>query len=399
VSLSYFKTPFAERIYLSKYSGGLSWHDKIDTLVENVCRDYLMPSEKSLLKFYIEHFKFVPAGRYLYYAEKPANFYNNCFCLKAEEDTREEWGRLVNHAMLCLMSGGGIGVDYSAIREEGKVLHRTGGVASGPIPLMKIMNEAGRNVMQGGSRRSALFASLKWDHPDCPAFITSKNWSKRIHQMKTEDFNFPAPLDMTNITVNYDDDFLKAITPGNPKGTYARMIWDFNILQMLMTAEPGMAFNFGKNSKETLRNACSEFISEDDSDVCNLGSVNLGAIESLKELKQVTKLASAFLVCGGHVADLPYDKVYEVRAKNRSIGLGLMGVHEWLLKKNYIYQMNDELDSWLSAWKDKSEEGANLMSDYLKIKKPKRYRAVAPTGTIGILASTTTGIVDFFGLL
>ena len=93
---------------------------------------------------------------------------------------------------------------------------------------------------------------------------------------------------------------------------------------MLETAEPGMCFNFGEYSKETLRNACAEFTSEDDSDVCNLGSVNFRQIDNQKELQRVSYLASKFLVCGGYRGDLPYKKVEEVRAKNRSIGLGLM---------------------------------------------------------------------------
>ncbi|MEM4379918.1 MAG: hypothetical protein QXL01_04440, partial [Thermoplasmatales archaeon] len=75
-----------------------------------------------------------------------------CFLLRAETDSREEWADLVKRAMACLMTGGGIGIDYSRLRGSGKALHRTGGVASGPIPLMYTINEIGRNVMQGGSR-------------------------------------------------------------------------------------------------------------------------------------------------------------------------------------------------------------------------------------------------------
>jgi ribonucleoside-diphosphate reductase alpha chain len=105
-----------------------------------------------------------------------------------------------------------------------------------------------------------------------------------------------------------------------------------------------------------------------------------------------------FLVCGGIRADLPYDKVSHVRQRNRKIGMGLMGLHEWMLKKGYEYGMNSELDYWLNTWKQSGENGANEISDRLGIKMPKRYRSIAPTGTIGIIASTTTGIEPLFAV-
>ena len=106
-----------------------------------------------------------------------------------------------------------------------------------------------------------------------------------------------------------------------------------NVEQALTSAEPGFSFNFMENEKDTLRNACTEVTSADDSDVCNLGSVNLGRIDSLQELARVVELATKFLICGTLRAELPYAKVYKVREKNRRLGLGLMGMHEWLVKR------------------------------------------------------------------
>lgn len=94
---------------------------------------------------------------------------------------------------------------------------------------------------------------------------------------------------------------------------------------MCQTGEPGHSYNFWENENDTLRNACTEFTSEDDSDVCNLGSINFGNISSITELKDVANLASKFLVCGSIRGDLPYEKVRLVREQNRKIGLGLMG--------------------------------------------------------------------------
>jgi ribonucleoside-diphosphate reductase alpha chain len=164
------------------------------------------------------------------------------------------------------------------------------------------------------------------------------------------------------------------------------------------TAEPGFSFNFGDKQNETLRNACTEVTSEDDSDVCNLGSINMGNITSLEEFKHVVELASKFLVCGTLRADLPYQKVYTVREKNRRLGLGLMGIHEWLLKKGYEYEVVPELHKWLKVYKDESKRAADEHCDRFFISRPKAYRAIAPTGSIGILAGTTTGIEPLFAV-
>lgn len=392
-----FKNEFSESIFRNKYAQGPSdtWDALAERLVEDVCgsrwgieRSILSKSDCEQLTQYIKELKFIPGGRYLYYAGRPYKAYNNCYLLRAEEDTREEWSAVTWRAMSCLMTGGGIGIDYSRLRPAGKALSRTGGTASGPIPLMYAINEIGRNVMQGGSRRSAIYASLNWRHEDIPLFLTSKNWRQLVRDQKAKDFNFPAPLDMTNISVNYDVvDGLK----DNP-------VFQQNVRQALMTGEPGFSFNFGDKQNETLRNACTEVTSEDDSDVCNLGSINLGNISSLDEFKSVVQLASKFLVCGTIRADLPYKKVYEVREKNRRLGLGLMGIHEWLMQRGYKYEVSEELHDWLKVYKDESKKAADEHCDRLYLSHPVAYRAIAPTGSIGILAGTTTGIEPLFAV-
>jgi len=166
----------------------------------------------------------------------------------------------------------------------------------------------------------------------------------------------------------------------------------------MMTGEPGFSFNFGDKENETLRNACTEVTSEDDSDVCNLGSINLGNIQSLEEFQGVVSLASKFLVCGTLRADLPYEKVYKVREKNRRLGLGLMGIHEWLLQRGSQYEVTPELHKWLEVYKNESETSAKEHCDRLFISRPVAFRAIAPTGSIGILAGTTTGIEPLFAV-
>ena len=75
---------------------------------------------------------------------------------------------------------------------------------------MQMVNEAGRGIMQGGSRRSAIWAGLNWNHPDIHKFITLKNWIPEVRDLKSKDFNFPATMDGTNISVLLDDEFFEA---------------------------------------------------------------------------------------------------------------------------------------------------------------------------------------------
>lgn len=393
-----FKTGFAERIFKQKYAQGAedTWDALSDRLVEDVCgtrngsdRNLLSRDDQKQLSQYIKEFKFIPGGRYLYYAGRSFKAYNNCYLLRCEEDTREEWANVTWRAMNCLTTGGGIGIDYSRLRPKGKPLSRTGGTSSGPLPLMSAINEIGRSVMQGGSRRSAIYASLNWQHEDIPYFLKAKNWNEVTVQQKALDFNYPGFLDMTNISINYDDAW--GFDPSNP-------IFLENCKQAMQTGEPGFSFSFGDKENETLRNACTEVTSEDDSDVCNLGSINLGNINSIEEFLGVVTLASKFLVCGTLRADLPYEKVYKVREKNRRLGLGLMGIHEWLLKRKSAYEVTPELHTWLKVYKDESERAANEHCERLFISKPVAYRAIAPTGSIGILAGTTTGIEPLFAV-
>jgi ribonucleoside-diphosphate reductase alpha chain len=417
-----FRSKFSEDIFNQKYrhEGAETWEELATTLVRDVNgtlsyykydnnsysssgpHGELTKSEEDQLIQYIKELKFIPGGRYLYYAGRKKKFFNNCFLLKAEKDTREDWSELARKVESCLMTGGGIGVDYSVYRGAGIKLSQTGGLSSGPLPAMYITNEQGRNVMQGGSRRSAIYASLNWRHADVDRFLIAKDWKnmpvgdtgKSIWDIKQTDFNFPAPLDMTNISVNYDTNWLLNYWETGDVGEVFRK----NVKQALSTSEPGFSFNFFDKENETLRNACTEVTSEDDSDVCNLGSINLGRIDSITEFIDVITLATKFLLLGTLRADLPYDKVYQVRDKNRRLGLGLMGIHEWLLKRGYKYEVTPELHKWLKVYETQSDRISRDFADRLSISRPVANRAIAPTGSIGILAGTSTGIEPIFAV-
>ena len=399
-----FRSKFSEDIFKHKYAheGCNNWADLSRVLVQDVCGEHLSDDEIETLTQMVTELKFIPGGRYLYYAGRPNKFFNNCYLLKAEEDSREDWANLSWKSESCLMTGGGIGIDYSVYRPSGATLSKTGGIASGPIPKMQMINEIGRRVMQGGSRRSAIYASLNWKHRDIEQFLSAKNWYDMpvgntgfsVGQIKEQDFNYNAPLDMTNVSVNYDTEWLLNYWDTGDVGDVFRQ----NVRQALQTAEPGFSFNFFDKEDETLRNACTEVTSADDSDVCNLGSINLGRVETLQEFRDIVELGTKFLICGTLKAKLPYDKVYETREKNRRLGLGLMGMHEWLIKRGYKYEVPEELHHWLGVYKGHSDHVSSVYSGSLGISRPVANRAIAPTGSIGILAGTSTGVEPIFAV-
>lgn len=399
-----FRSYFSRHIFQQKYAheGAETWDQLTETLINEVCGDLMKPSEVQQLIQYMKEMKFIPGGRYLYYAGRKARFYNNCYLFRSEEDSREDWANTSWKHEAALLTGGGTGNDYSIYRASGTPIGKTGGVASGPIPKMEMTNEIGRRVMQGGSRRSAIYASLNWRHGDIEKFLRVKDWERypvgntgfTLRDIKEQDFNFPAPLDMTNISVNYDTAWLESYKATGQVGE----VFLTNVRQALKGAEPGFSFNFYEKENETLRNACTEVTSEDDSDVCNLGSVNLGRIASVDEFKDVVNLATKFLLCGTLKADLPFKKIEKVREKNRRLGLGLMGVHEWLIQRGERYEVTGELHEWLGAYKRVSDATSRAFADKLSISRPVANRAIAPTGTIGILAGTTTGIEPLFAV-
>ena len=399
-----FRSKFSEDIFNQKYrhEGAETWDALAKSVVDDVCGDLLTLEEVDQLTTYIREMKFIPGGRYLYYAGRPNKFFNNCYLLKAEEDSREDWAELSWKAENCLMTGGGIGVDYSIYRASGAPIAKTGGTASGPIPKMNMLNEIGRRVMQGGSRRSAIYASLNWKHGDINEFLKAKDWAsmpvgstgKTLWDIKQEDFNFPAPLDMTNISVNYDTEWLLNYYKTGEVGD----VFMQNVRQAMQSAEPGFSFNFFDKEDETLRNACTEVTSADDSDVCNLGSINMGRITDIDEMSDVVALGTKFLICGTLKAKLPYEKVYDTREKNRRLGLGLMGIHEWLIQRGSKYEVTPELHSWLQVYRGVSDKVSRETADEFDISRPVANRAIAPTGSIGILAGTSTGVEPIFAV-
>lgn len=346
---------------------------------------------------FIEARQIMPGGRYLYAAGRRFPQINNCFLFIAE-DTREGWSDTMYKNTSSLMTGGGVGNVYSKLRPKGALVGGMGGTSTGPCALMQMVNEAGRHIMQGGSRRSAIWAGLHWWHQDVFDFIAMKNWSTAVQELKRKDFNFPATMDGTNISVCLDGEFFLAFhNDSHPKHRWAVDVFWTVVEQMCRTGEPGFSVDVGPKELEWARNACTEVTSPDDGDMCNLVSLNMARFSRIEDFEEATDSAAELMLHGTMYSPLPLERMHKVREKNRRLGLGLMGIHEWLLRRGKKYGPDEELGRWLEVYASVHQKAA-AHADRLGISRPVGTRAIAPTGTIAIVAETTSGIEPIFAV-
>ncbi len=341
----------------------------------------------------IEQRQFLPGGRYLYAAGNDYHQVQNCLLLRAE-DTREGWAELAYKSFMALMSGAGIGAYYGDIRERGALIKRTGGVASGPTSLAVAVNEQARAAQQGGNRRAAIWGGLLWSHPDIKIWMAAKDWPDYIKAQKLKDpYNTPADLDMTNISVCLDDDFFDAYSDETHDlhGLAQDVYWEA-VERMVTKGEPGFSIDLGEKRNEKLRNACTEITSEDDSDICNLGGLNIAAFETPRDFGAAVRESILFLLSGTLYSDVPYDAVAETREKNRRLGLDIMGPHEFLMQRGLRYGSDDGFAA-LEPYAEEYGRALEYAADYadkLGISRPVGATAGSPTGTRGIVAETTS---------
>lgn len=369
--------------------------------------------------------QFIAGGRYLYATGRDFNQVNNCVLLNCP-DSREGWAETSYQVEMALMTGAGIGVYYGECRPGGHMISRTGGISSGPLAKMDSgTNSTGRAIISGGNRRSAIWAGLPWFHNDIFKFIEIKDWPDEVRRLKEEDWNFPAPMDMTNISVCLDDAFFAAfkgdevsavaalledapewlhkqgVSKAPDDGSWcdwAKRVYWTATRHMLKHGEPGFSVDTGAKRHEKLRNACTEITSADDSDICNLGSLVLSRYESPQQFEDAVRYAALFLTGGSLYSEVPYEKVAEVRTKNRRLGLGVIGLHEFLLQRGVKYGSDDAfevLDPYMAIY-GRALEFANDWQDRLGISRSIGATAIAPNGTIGIIAESTPSADPLF---
>ncbi|MDH3312533.1 MAG: adenosylcobalamin-dependent ribonucleoside-diphosphate reductase [Nitrosopumilus sp.] len=291
-----------------------------------------------------------------------------CFVL-GMEDGMEQIMKSTSDAALIFKSGGGVGINYSDLREEGDIVASTSGVASGPVSFMNIINTVTEVVKQGGKRRGANMGIIEAWHPDVEKFITNK----------TE----PGILENFNVSVGIWEDFWHALvntSDGNyvlrsprdkkpVKEINAHQLIDLIALSAWKSAEPGLIFFdqinkynvFAKARKAPLRatNPCGEQ-SLYPYESCNLGSINLvnlvkrqadGTYEfDWQRYEETIRKTTRFLDNIIDVNTYPVPEISIASKESRRIGLGVMGVADLLYKLKIPYNSQEgyELQSKLS---------------------------------------------------
>ena len=379
---------------------------------------------------------FLPGGRILRNAGRQRGSMFNCYHLPMG-DSREEIGQFYKDSLILWGEGGGIGVNVSFLRPKGALIKGVGGVSSGPVSFLRASNAIAKTIESGGSRRAAALALMSVNHPDIMHFIDSK----LVHET----------LSHFNISVAVNDEFLEAVESDNDwefkfaHQTYgkmkARKLWNKIIDNMVECAEPGLINwnNLVKNNSYyydpvTGTNPCGEAVLSP-YDVCDLGSLVLpnfitGNVNTnWKKLGEVTKLAVRFL---DDVVDVNKYVLQEIDIKahnSRRIGLGVMGLAEYLFAKGLRYGSDKatiEIERLMRFIRDTIYETLVELADekgsfpkfepvpYGKAsfirKLPASLRmdikeygvrcvtamALAPTGTISLLADVTSGIEPLF---
>ncbi len=347
-----------------------------------------------------------------------------CFVIPVEDSIRSIFGAIRDMALIH-QSGGGTGFSFSRLRPAGDIVRSTKGIASGPISFMNIFDVATEVVKQGGRRRGANMGILSVDHPDIVEFIGAKE-----REGVLSNFNLSvAVTDSFMLKVEKDEeyDLINPRTQRCVKSVRARDIFDMMVAMAWKTGDPGVIFtdeiNRHNPTPELGRiestNPCGE-VPLLPYESCTLGSLNLS--KCLHEddidwefLGQLVRTAVHFL---DNVLDsnrYPIAAAAQVSKGNRKIGLGVMGFAELLVRMGIPYDSREALDQADKIMgfigvegRRASEELAQTRGAFPNFAKsvwadgrPVRNATVttiAPTGTISIIAGTSSGIEPLFAV-
>jgi ribonucleoside-diphosphate reductase alpha chain len=388
--------------------------------------------------------KFLPAGRILAGAGTGRSVtLFNCFVMGTIEDSMDGIFSALREAALTLQQGGGIGYDFSTLRPKGASVAGVGADASGPVSFMDVWDAMCRTIMSAGSRRGAMMATLRVDHPDIEDFITAKRT--------------PARLSNFNLSVLVSDAFMAAVKADGDwnlqfggkvyRTLKARALWDTIMRSTYDYAEPGVIFidhinqqnNLGYCETIAATNPCGEQPLPPYG-ACLLGSINLArlvknpftddAALDIAALEQLTATAVRMMDNAIDVSRFPLEaQAQEARAKRR-IGLGVTGLADALIFCKVKYGSPKSLElirTWLAALshaayrasvelaKEKGPFPLYDMNPYLsrphiQALPPDIYNAIAshgirnalltsiaPTGTISLFAdNVSSGIEPVF---
>ena len=370
-----FTIPIAEQIWDMKYRLKNPDGAAIDSTVEDTwrriaralaqCEDDTLKWEE---KFYsaLEDFQFLPAGRIIAGAGTGRNVtLFNCFVMGTIQDSMSGIFHALREAALTMQQGGGIGYDFSTIRPRGADVKGVAADASGPLSFMDVWDAMCRTIMSAGSRRGAMMATMRCDHPDIEEFIAAKSESVRLR--------------MFNVSVLITDDFMDAVKSDASwslifdgkvyRTVKARDLWNKIMRSTYDYAEPGVIFIDRINAVNNLRyvetiaatNPCGEQPLPPYG-ACLLGSINLAKLVdnpfednaeiNIRRLTSLVKTAVRMMDNVVDVSKFPLlAQEQEAKAKRR-IGLGVTGLADALLMMSLRYGSDaaaERTELWLKC--------------------------------------------------
>jgi ribonucleoside-diphosphate reductase alpha chain len=373
--MSRFAAPIAEQIWDMKYRLKEADGTPVDGSVEDTWRRIAralaeVEADPALWedRFYhaLEDFKYLPAGRITAGAGTGRSVtLFNCFVMGTVPDSMGGIFDALKEAALTMQQGGGIGYDFSTIRPRGAEVKGVAADASGPLSFMDVWDAMCRTIMSAGSRRGAMMATMRCDHPDIEAFIEAKR--------------DPARLRMFNLSVLVTDPFMAAVKSDGPwelvfggkvyRTLAARDLWNKIMRSTFDYAEPGVIFidrinamnNLGYCETIAATNPCGEQPLPPYG-ACLLGSINLAALVTdpfgakagvdAAALDQLVRVSVRMMdnVVDASRFPLP-QQAAEAQAKRR-IGLGVTGLADALLMVGLRYGSAEaaaQTESWMKA--------------------------------------------------
>ncbi|MWD26348.1 adenosylcobalamin-dependent ribonucleoside-diphosphate reductase [Aquicoccus sp. SCR17] len=379
-----FTAPIAEQIWDMKYRFKEADGSPIDLSVEDSWRRIARAlatveadPEAREAEFYeaLEDFRFLPAGRITAgagTARKVTLF--NCFVMGTVPDSMAGIFDMLKEAALTMQQGGGIGYDFSTIRPKGADVKGVAADASGPLSFMDVWDAMCRTIMSAGSRRGAMMATMRCDHPDIEEFIGAKSDSARLR--------------MFNLSVLVTDEFMEAVKAGGSwdlkfdgkvyHTVEARDLWNRIMQATYDYAEPGVIFIDRINQKNNL--AYAETIAATNPcgeqplppyGACLLGSINLARLVKdpfddaarIEDSDLEALVARAVRMMDNTVdaSQFPLEAQRQEAQAKRRIGLGVTGLADALLMLGLRYG-SDEAAAQTEDWLHRIARAAYLAS-------------------------------------